>query len=305
MTSSSTASLSEQFGISGEIHFTTLEGLDVLEISNVHGSGRILLQGALLLDWTPRGHHPIVWVSPKAKFISGKAPRGGVPVCWPWFGAHETNATLPAHGIARAARWDIVETNRQADQSHRLVFRLQREGTSLSHWPYDTPLEICYTLGKSIEIELITRNSGHEPITLTEALHTYFEVSDIRDITITGLEGCNYIDKVAQGARKLQSDVIRFSAETDRVYLDTTETCVIHDPGYQRCIRIEKQNSRSTIVWNPWTEKAASMGDFTEDGYLRMVCVESGNAADNTLTLGAGAEHRLWVRYSEEPLSRS
>lgn len=303
MTSPQPAPLSERFGIPGEIHFSTLEGLDVVEISSPLGSGRLLLQGALLLDWTPRGQPPIIWVSPKAKFIPGKAPRGGAPVCWPWFGPHESEPGFPAHGFARAARWDMIAASQKTDESVLFVFQLNQNGSSEAYWPHETPLEIRYTLGTTIEIELLTRNAGSQPVRLTEALHTYFAVSDIREISITGLEDTPYIDKVAQGAPKIQCDAVRFFGETDRVYTGTTETCVIHDTGYQRRIRIEKQGSGSTIVWNPWVEKAASLGDYAEDGYLRMVCVESGNALNDSILLEPGAEHRLRVRYSQEPLS--
>jgi D-hexose-6-phosphate mutarotase len=133
-------------------------------------------------------------------------------------------------------------------------------------------------------------------------LHTYFAVSNILDAAVTGLDGCDFIDRVGGDSRGRQSGVVAFARETDRIYLDTPSGCSIEDPGWRRRILIETSNSRSTVVWNPWVEKAAKLGDMGETGYLGMVCVESGNAAANTLTLNAGDEHCLQARYSVESL---
>lgn len=277
--------------------------LPAIALHNRHGSGRLLRQGALLLEWAPAGHVPVVWLSPNARFIAGKAPRGGVPVCWPWFGPHPDEPGFPAHGIARAAAWELTETATLDDGAQRLSFTLLRDPASFSHWPYTTPLTLTYTLGAALDIELQTRNDSPQPVIISEALHTYFGVGDVRQIRIRGLDGCEYIDKVEQGRRRRQDGEITFAGETDRVYLATTATCVIEDPLLQRAIRIEKSGSRSTIIWNPWAEKARQMGDYTENGYQNMVCVESGNALDDRLTLAPGATHRLWTRYSVTALA--
>ena len=301
MSNTQLRSLAEQFVIPGMVAFTRSGELDLIEITSGWGTARILLQGALLLDWIPAGQPPVVWVSPQARYLAGKAPRGGVPVCWPWFGPHEAGAAHPAHGIARAASWDLIEVTPRPDGSLILRFQLHRVASDWSHWPFETPLHICYTVGETVEVELVTHNAETRPVSISEALHTYFGVSDISQVCVAGLEGCDYVDKVDQGERKTQAGPVTFSSETDRVYLDTVSDCVIEDPGYRRRIRIAKTGSQSTIIWNPWAEKAASMGDYAEGGYRHMVCVESGNALDNCVTLAAGDEHRLWVRYSVEP----
>lgn len=277
--------------------------LPAIDIRNRHGSGRILLQGALLLEWTPSKQEPVVWLSPNAKFAAGKAPRGGVPICWPWFGPHDTQTDYPAHGIARTANWELTDAQHTDDGAHRLTFMLIRDASNSAFWSHDTPLTLRYTLGPALEIELITRNQSPHPVTISEALHTYFGVGDIRQVRIHGLDGSDYIDKVAHGQRFRQSGDVTFSGETDRVYLGTTAHCIIEDPVLLRSIRIEKQGSRSTVVWNPWAEKAEKMGDYIENGYLNMVCVESGNALDDRITLAPGEEHRLWARYSVTSLN--
>jgi glucose-6-phosphate 1-epimerase len=295
--------LQDRFGLEGEVTFAEgPNGMPVIEISNAKSMGSIGIQGAQLLTWAPVDQALVVWLSPLAKFAPGKAPRGGVPICWPWFGPHATESGFPGHGFARTAPWEVIEAAALEDGSDRLGFRLIRTEASFTQWPHATPLEVRYTLGDALEIELLTRNDTDQPLVLGEALHTYFMVSDVRHATVVGLEGCEYLDKVDGGARKRQEGPITFNGETDRVYLGTTADCCIEDSGLQRRIRIEKQGSRSTVVWTPWHEKAAKMGDFEEDGYLRMVCVESANAADDVLTLAPGEEHRLWVRYSVEAM---
>lgn len=278
------------------IHHTRT--LQAIELRNRHGIGRVLLQGAQLLEWIPVRQKPVIWISPNAKFKAGKSPRGGIPICWPWFGPHKTSPSLPAHGFARTAPWELAEVLHLKNDSHQLTFNLIQEPSSLHFWPHTTPLTLTFVLGESIEMELRSLNNSSRPITISEALHSYFQVGDVREVRIHGLDGCEYLDKVQQEKRRKQAGDITFSGETDRIYLNTTATCSIVDSVLNRCITIEKQGSLSTVVWNPWAEKAAKLGDFPESGHLNMVCVESGNAADNQIALPPGEEHRLWVRYS-------
>jgi D-hexose-6-phosphate mutarotase len=158
-------------------------------------------------------------------------------------------------------------------------------------------------VGATLELDLITRNTGPESITIGDALHTYFAVSDVRNIAVDGLDGCTYIDKLDSDKHKQQSGPVTFAAETDRIYLDASADCLINDAGMQRRIRIGKRGSRSTVVWNPWLEKAEGMGDMGENGYLNMLCIESTNAADDVVTIAPGDEHHLWVSYQVESLS--
>lgn len=296
--------LQQRFGLPGEVSFTTVpHGMPVVEISNALSAGSLALQGAHLLGWAPHAEAPVIWLSPLAKFGPGKSVRGGVPVCWPWFGPHGSESGFPAHGFARSLVWEPIEAQSLADGATRLGFRLIANDASQTQWPHATPLEIRYTLGAALEIELLTRNATETPVVIGEALHTYFAVSDVRQIRVEGLDGSDYLDKADGGQRKRQTGAITFSGETDRVYLGTEADCLIVDPGLNRRIRVEKRGSRSTVVWNPWDEKARRLGDMAEDGYLGMVCVESANAAEDVVTVPPGGEHRLWVRYSVEGLA--
>lgn len=299
------AALNARYGIADHVVFKEGPGgFALVEVSNAHGTATLVLQGAQLLTWVPRTiapgvWSPVVWESPQAKYAQGKSVRGGVPVCWPWFGPHSAEPAFPTHGFARTLPWEVAETRALAGDVISLIFRFMPAEQTRTWWPHASRLEYHITIGASLEMELVTHNLGKETMVITEALHTYFGVSDVRAIHIHGLDGVEYLDKVG-GGRKRQLGPIDFSGETDRVYVNTADDCVIDDPGFRRRIRISKRGSRSTVVWNPWLEKAAKLGDMGEDGYLRMVCVESANAFDDAVSIAAGGDHRLSVRYFVE-----
>lgn len=298
------ASLNKKFGCRGQVVCKQGPGgLAIVQVSNPHAAASIAFQGAHVMTWAPRKALPVLWLSKYAKFASGKSIRGGVPVCWPWFGPHASEAKFPGHGFARTVMWELLNAEILRDAATRLTFRIVQDDTTRSQWPHASEALTIVTVGKSLEIELVTRNTGTAAFTLGDAFHTYFEVSDIRDCRIHGLGGCRYLDKVDGGQQKQQTGAVTIGEEVDRIYLDSTADILIDDPGLKRRIRVAKRGSCSSVVWNPWTDKAAKMGDFGPDGHLNMVCVESTNAADDVVQVAAGGEHRLWVRYSVEPLA--
>ena len=293
--------LNAQFAIANQLAFATDPGgLTIANINNAHANASIALQGGHLMTWTPRGAEPVVWLSPAAKLVPGKSIRGGVPICWPWFGAHASEAGFPAHGFARTRLWQVVGSSTLADAATQLVLELDPANMPKHQWPYPTTVQCIITVGNTLQMELVTCNISTDEISISEALHTYFAVSDVRNINIDGLDGCHYLDKVDNFKEKQQTGAVTFATEVDRVYVDTQADCTICDPGLSRQIRISKSGSDSTVVWNPWIEKAEQMGDLGDNGYLNMVCVESANAGQNSVTLPAGAEHRLKVCYSVE-----
>ncbi|MDP2762230.1 MAG: D-hexose-6-phosphate mutarotase [Sideroxyarcus sp.] len=278
------------------------DGVIIVEVANQHALANIALQGAHIATFQPRGEEPVIWLSPQAKFAPGKSIRGGVPICWPWFGPHPTDSKLPGHGFARTVPWELLETRALEDGATFLRFALIETDTTRTQWPHPSTVQLEVTVGKTLRVELITTNTGAAPFELGEALHTYLQVSDLGNMTIRGLENCEYMDKVNGSARSTQQNGIVIESEVDRVYVNTEADCMIEDKGLKRAIRIAKQGSKSTIVWNPWTEKAGQMGDFGDNGYRGMVCVESGNALENAITITPGATHRLVVSYSLERL---
>lgn len=295
--------LNQRFAISNHVQFKEIaDGIVIAEVSNPHANSNITLQGAHVATWQPRGQEPVIWLSPYAKFAPGKSIRGGVPICWPWFGPHATDAKLSGHGYARTVMWEVLETKALPDGATFLRFGLIETDATRAQWPHPSSAQLEVTIGKTLRVALVTQNSGKESFILGEALHTYLQISDVAQMTIRGLEGCDYLDKVGEPARRTQQDGIVITSEVDRVYVDTEADCVIEDLGLKRAIRIAKTGSRSTVVWNPWTEKANKMGDFGENGYRGMVCVESANAFDNLVTVKPGETHRLAVEYSVEAL---
>ncbi len=295
--------LNHNFAIANHLQFIEVDsGLIFAEINNAHATASIALQGAHIATFQPNGEQPVIWLSKLAKFAPGKSIRGGVPICWPWFGPHKNDSKLPGHGYARTVPWEVLETKALADGSTFLSFGLIENDTTRAQWPHESTVQLEVTVGKALRVELVTTNTGKESFELGEALHTYFHISDVAQMTIRGLEQCEYLDKVKDFARFTQQDGIVIESEVDRVYVSTTAECVIEDKGLKRAIHIAKQGSNSTVVWNPWTEKADKMGDFGKDGHRGMVCVESGNARENVVTLAAGETHKLAVVYSVEKL---
>lgn len=292
------SSLNEQFTIDTRISFSDWgDGFIVANIKNEHCTASIALQGAHLLSWTPKNEQPVIWMSPDAQFAKGKSIRGGIPVCWPWFGAHSSEPSFPAHGFARTSIWQVNTTTSLEDSSSFISLRLSTDGNN-PLWPLETVCQLDITFGKTLDMKLTTHNNSNQIITVEQALHTYFAVGDIRKTTVSGLDNRPYLDKPDGFKRKQQNGPISFVAETDQVYLETKDDCLIEDRSLNRTIQIKKSGSASTIVWNPWHNRATEMGDLGKDGYLTMLCVESANAAEDVVTINAGGTHTLSVSYS-------
>lgn len=296
--------LNQRHAIADQIRFIEGPGgLPFAEIDNALGTAYLCLQGAHVTTWRPKDQdEPVIWLSDHARFAPGKSIRGGVPVCWPWFGPHASEPGFPAHGFARTLMWTVTGSEAMADGATRITLTLPDSEQTRAQWPHASRVQLTVTVGASLELALTTHNLGNAPLQLGEALHTYFQISDIGAVRVTGLDGRVHVDKVDGGARKTQTGAVTFDGEVDRVYLDTEDTCVIEDPGLGRRIVVAKRDSRATVLWTPWRDKADKMGDFGADGWRRMVCVESANALDNIVTLAPGAQHTLWVRYHAEAL---
>lgn len=297
-------SLNKDFAIDNAAIFDEKSnGQIVVKINNAHAKAEIMLQGAHLIHWQPVNEKPVIWLSEDASIVKSKSIRGGIPVCWPWFGAHGANDSFPAHGYARTELWQPIKIEKLSDDRTRIAFKLLESVETEKFWPYNTDLEIQFIIGKTLEIILTTKNPGDETIALTEALHTYFNVGDINKLHISGLDKSSYLDKPDNFAIKKQHGKININEEVDRVYIDTTADVFIDDPVFNRRIVIAKKGSSSTIVWNPWADVANKMGDLGEKGYLNMVCIESANAAVNILKIEPGQTHCLKVIYSVDALS--
>jgi D-hexose-6-phosphate mutarotase len=250
-------------------------------------------------DFRKKGEAPLLFTSQCSRFSAGEPIRGGVPIIFPWFGAREG---MPAHGFARLSEWELHEATTVPDGGVSLRFGFPV--TALSATLTSFAANYVVTVTDTLTLELIVTNcSADQNLSFENCLHTYFNVGDISAMTITGLKGASFLDKVENFAPKTETaDAIKITAEMDRIYLDTTGPVDIHDAKLRRRIRIEKSGSASTVVWNPWSAKAQQMPDFGNDEYRQMVCVESGNVAKNKITLPPGRSSVLQVKLSSAPL---
>jgi glucose-6-phosphate 1-epimerase len=235
-----------------------------------------------------------LFVSPKSLFTHGKAIRGGVPVIFPWFGPRSDGRPGPAHGFARTIEWTVEATALRDNGDVEITQALAPNDTTRAFGYDDFHLRFRVTIGSTLGMELETHNVGGRSLTYEEALHTYLSVAEIEQASVSGLEGTTYIDKTDGFNRKSAgSEPIRIAREADQVHLNAKTPCIVHDPVWNRRIVIEKSGSESTVVWNPWIEKAKDMPDMAREDWKKMICVESANVGDNAVHLLPGASHKL------------
>ena len=287
--------LAAEFGIRGVLDFAdTPGGLVKARIACEGVEAELYLQGAQLTQWARPAGRPVLFLSGRSAFAPGKAIRGGIPVIFPWFGPHPSNSGAAQHGFARTAPWRLQEAGHAQGDGVTLTLRLEPGAFVPGLWNDPVPVEYSLTIGQRLRLSLTVRNTAAQEIAFEEALHTYFAVSDVTRAAVSGLEGCAFIDKTDHMQRKRAARTpLTLTGETDSIFLDTPDRLTLTDPGWGRQVTITKANARSTIVWNPWREKAAAMADLGEEAWRSMICVETGNVADNAVRLRAGAVHTL------------
>lgn len=295
--------LSEQFANVESVKFLAGRGgIALAEIKNDLAEATISLEGGHIMRFRPREQEPLLWLSPFAPLSAKKMIRGGIPICWPWFGPHAFDKKKPDHGFARTLLWSVKKIKMMDDGATQMVLELSDNENTWSLWPHTFQLQLTVTIGTQLQLELMTRHTEDKSFIIGEALHSYFYVSDISQVKIHGIKYCPYLDKVDDFKRKLQKGKIIIDNEVDRVYLETSVDCFIDDYGFKRRIHIEKEGSQSTVIWNPWIKKAAQLGDLGYQGYRQMVCVETGNVLDNVVSVEPGTRHILQTTISIESL---
>jgi glucose-6-phosphate 1-epimerase len=286
--------LNEKFAIPNAVQFEKRNGLVCASLKSSSGEARVFLHGGHVAHYQLQGQRSVLFVSAKSSFESGKPIRGGVPVCWPWFGARGPTPDSPMHGFARTMEWEVESTNRVGAGAVSIAMVLRSNEQTRRFWPNDFELRHVVTVGPTLKMELTTKNISQKAFTIEEALHTYFAVSDVRNVSLSGLEGVRYETKVKGKQHGVQgNEPLRFDSETDSVYMQTAATCVIHDPTWKRKIRVEKSGSGTTVVWNPWVDRAKAMPDFGDEEWPGMLCVESGNTHDSAVKVEPGGSHTI------------
>ena len=269
---------------------TDSHGLSRFVVTNAQAEAHVYLLGAQVTHFQPAGHEPVLWLSPLSAFQPGRAIRGGVPICWPWFGPHPSRADLPAHGLARTREWRPLDVAQLADGRTRIRLALSEDESMLAAWPHRFMLTLSATIGVALEIELTTANTDDTPFSYADALHTYFKVGDVRGVSVRGLEGQPFIHSTRR-YRGVQAGTIVFDgSEVNNIYVPSRGAVVVDDASMKRRIDVVKADSEATVVWNPGEAGGMGMKDVGTR-WSEFVCVEAGTCGDARIALLPGTSH--------------
>jgi glucose-6-phosphate 1-epimerase len=267
-------------------------GLAKVSVTAPEAAGEMYLHGAHVSSWKPAGAEEVFFLSSQSRWEEGRAIRGGVPICFPWFGGKADDPNAPAHGFVRTKAWQL-ESVVQVGGAVTVMMFTESDDSTRKWWPADFRLVHRVTFGGELSLEVVVTNTGRKSLDFEEALHAYHRVGDIEKAMLRGLDNIDYLDKTDSNRKKLQDGEITIVSETDRVYLSTTGAIELEDPVLRRRTHVTKENSRTTVVWNPWVEKARSLSDFADEEWRRMVCLETSNVSDFAVQLGPGQQHAM------------
>ncbi|MES2735209.1 MAG: D-hexose-6-phosphate mutarotase [Verrucomicrobiota bacterium] len=266
-----------------------IPGYPTFTVNHATCTARVALNGAHVMEWTPTGHSPVLYLSPEAVLEPGKPIRGGIPVCWPWFNAHPSDASKPMHGFARNRPWTLMEAS-ESEEGVKMSFVLCSDAATHELWPFEFEAHLTVILGAKLDVSLQTINKSGSEFAVAEALHTYLTVGDIAQVTVKGLAETTYLDTVGERTLRHQTGDITFDQEVDRQYF-SGGTVVVEDPALGRKLTVEKNGSGTTVVWNPWIEKSKRLGDLPDEAYHQFLCVEAANAGEAAVTVPPGGAH--------------
>lgn len=284
--------LNQRFGAPGRIAFRTDEaGLPVVALISKYGAAEVSLYGAHVLGYRPMGFAPVLFLSKRSAFEPGKPIRGGIPVCWPWFGPHPTDASKERHGFARLLQWDLDSTEYSGETT---ALRLSLKDSEFTRriWDYAFDLKLSITLDQALHIELITQNCDTKPFTITKAFHPYFQVGDIDKVRIFGLDQAACLD-LLKHEESTQVGALEIRGQVDRTYTPVKNEVAIRDDKLNRATLITFSGTRNLVVWNPWIDLARALPDMDDNDYQRFVCVEPANVRETAIDLEPGERHTL------------
>ncbi|MCF6345698.1 MAG: D-hexose-6-phosphate mutarotase [Thiomicrorhabdus sp.] len=281
------------------VSFDVQGALSIITVENAFAMAKITPYGACVLSFIPKkekNRSDLLWVSPSAIYNGKKPVRGGIPICWPWFGKHSVDSTLPAHGFVRNRVWQLGRVNTLENGATELIFSIESSEETMKIWPYRFRLEVIMTIGDTLSLCLTTTNLSDQEMQLTEAFHSYFNVSHSGEVVVSGLENSLQVDTLSGVTKPFQAQKLFLSPPIDSVFLNHSSDAIIEDVGFSRCILIRKQDSMSTVVWNPGSEIVKGFSDIPNEAWPRFLCVESGNVFDDVINVKAGDVHRLKIR---------
>jgi glucose-6-phosphate 1-epimerase len=273
-------------------------GLPQIWVSNAAAHAAISLHGGQLLSFKRKADSlDLLFLSKRARFEPGAAIRGGIPICWPWFGADPANPAGRAHGFARNRLWSVEQIEQPAPDHTRITLGLTDCPETRTLWPYAFELRLVVSIASTLRMELITRNTGAKTFAITQALHSYFSVGAVDRVSVEGLDGTTYLDKLEDFAPKQQQGSVTFTGEVDRIYRQVPDRLRVVDSARQRAVDIAAEGSKTAVVWNPWRDTAAQMADLGDDEFQQFVCVETANAADDLIKVSPGSDYCLQASY--------
>jgi glucose-6-phosphate 1-epimerase len=283
----------ERFGIPGVAEVVSGQGgLAAVRVTVAAATAEIYLHGAQVTSWKPIGAEEVLFVSAQSRWEDGKAIRGGIPICFPWFRGKADDAKAPAHGVVRTKEWELTGIAQDGDVV-TVTLATENDDAGRKWWPHEFRVEYRVTVAKDLGLALTVVNTGGSGMRFEEALHTYHRVGDAERVRVTGLDGTAYLDNMDGNREKLQAGDVMFTAQTDNAYLNTTGALEVVDPVLRRRIRTEKGNSQTTVVWNPWREGAKALADLGDEEWRQMACVEASNIIAYAVELGAGEKHTM------------
>ncbi|ESS66807.1 aldose 1-epimerase [Methyloglobulus morosus KoM1] len=287
--------LNISYGIQDRVSFETGNGgFPFIHIQNQSASALISLYGGQILSFKPADEKDdMLFLSKKAIYNDGEAIRGGIPVCWPWFGPDPKGLQRPNHGFVRNNLWTVTATT-TTDTETKISLRFTENHKKEKTWKQPFTLTLEFSIASTLSIKLITENTGEQPFSITQAFHTYFNVGDINRVQVLGLEGCAYFDKLDQGKKKMQTGIVMIGEEVDRIYEDIRNHLTLNDPTNNRRIEIVSENCRTGVVWNPWQK---AIIDLDAQDYQRFVCVETGNIAFDLVQVPPSGKNSFLTSY--------
>jgi glucose-6-phosphate 1-epimerase len=290
------AGLSELFTIPGVAQIVEGNGgFPRVLIETKTTRAEIYLYGAQVTSWKPAGADEVLFVSGKSYWETGRAIRGGIPLCFPWFRAKADDSHAPSHGFVRTREWEVESISAEPGDSVCVRLSTASDESTRRWWPFDFRLEYRITVGTSLRLELVIQNSGETALRFEEALHTYFRVGDVERVRVRGLGGVAYLDNRDGNREKTQPGDLVLLRQTDNAYKDAIGPVEIIDPSLGRILKTEKQGSASTIVWNPWSDGAFSMADLGDREWRGMLCAEGANILKSAVNLGPGQSHAMTI----------